>query len=87
MFGFQDWTRAVQAARPEKIFETAEYTKWRGFRDTEDSPLRHPGHAARLARLPYGAATKPVEEFDYEEAPNDADGKPKADGATTTTAG
>ena len=30
-----------------------------------------------LARLPYGATTKPVEEFDYEEAPLDAAGKPK----------
>ena len=31
-----------------------------------------------LARLPYGAATKPIEEFDYEEAPFDADGAAKA---------
>ncbi len=30
-----------------------------------------------MARLPYGKATKPIDEFDYEEAPIDADGKPR----------
>ena len=40
-----------------------------------------------LARLPYGAATKPIEEFDYEEAPFDAAGAAQADDARRTTAG
>jgi type VI secretion system protein ImpC len=31
-----------------------------------------------LARLPYGAATKPIEEFSYEEAPFDAKGHAKS---------
>ena len=31
-----------------------------------------------LARLPYGAKTKPIEEFDYEESPDDAQGRPQA---------
>jgi type VI secretion system protein ImpC len=30
-----------------------------------------------LARVPYGAATKPIEEFNYEEAPYDASGAAK----------
>ena len=30
-----------------------------------------------LARLPYGATTKPIDEFDYEEAPLDATGDAK----------
>ena len=33
-----------------------------------------------LARLPYGAATKPIDEFGYEEAPIDATGAAQADG-------
>jgi len=55
-----------------KIFETAEYVKWRSFRDSEDS--RYVGLALPhiLMRLPYGEDTKPVEAFRYEE---DVDGK------------
>ncbi|MDN2710560.1 type VI secretion system contractile sheath large subunit [Janthinobacterium sp. SUN118] len=55
-----------------KIFESAELTTWRGFRETEDSryvALVLPRYAARL---PYGAKTNPVESFAYEE---DVDGK------------
>ena len=40
-----------------------------------------------LARLPYGAATKPIEEFDYEEAPYDDDRRRQGRWTTTTTAG
>ena len=41
-------------------------------------PVRQSGAAARaVARLPYGASTKPIEEFDYEEAPLDAAGAAK----------
>lgn len=55
-----------------KIFDSAELTTWRGFRETEDSryvALVLPRYAARL---PYGAKTNPVESFAYEE---DVDGK------------
>ncbi len=55
-----------------KIFESAELATWRGFRDSEDSryvTLVLPRYAARL---PYGAKTGPIENFNYEE---DVDGK------------
>lgn len=55
-----------------KIFESAELTTWRGFRESEDSryvALVLPRYAARL---PYGAKTNPVDSFAYEE---DVDGK------------
>ena len=55
-----------------KIFESAELATWRGFRDSEDSryvTLVLPRYAARL---PYGAKTVPIENFNYEE---DVDGK------------
>jgi type VI secretion system protein ImpC len=55
-----------------KIFESAELASWRGFRESEDSryvSLVLPSYAARL---PYGAKTNPVENFNFEE---DVDGK------------
>jgi type VI secretion system protein ImpC len=57
-----DSPRALSSA-----FETTEYTKWRSFRESEDA--RYVGLALphMLLRLPYGKASRAVEEFDYEE--------------------
>jgi type VI secretion system protein ImpC len=52
--------------------------KWRSFRDSEDSRFVTLTMPRVLARLPYGAATKPIDEFGYEEAPFDAKGAAKA---------
>ncbi|WP_298225184.1 type VI secretion system contractile sheath large subunit [Acidocella sp.] len=78
MFGFDDWTELTKPRDLAKIFDTAEYTKWRGFRDTEDARFVSLVMPRVLARVPYGAATKPVEEFCYEEAPFDATGAAQA---------
>ena len=43
--------------------------KWRAFRDTEDSRFVTLAMPRVLARLPYGAHTKPIEEFNFEEGP------------------
>jgi type VI secretion system protein ImpC len=72
MFGFDSWTELNKPRDLAKIFETAEYTKWRSFRDTEDSRFVALAMPRVLARLPYGAETKPIDEFAYEEAPYDA---------------
>jgi type VI secretion system protein ImpC len=72
MFGFDSWTELNKPRDLAKIFETAEYTKWRSFRDTEDSRFVSLAMPRVLARLPYGADTKPIDEFAYEEAPYDA---------------
>ncbi|OYV62519.1 MAG: EvpB family type VI secretion protein [Acidocella sp. 21-58-7] len=74
MFGFSDWTELSKPRDLAKIFETTEYAKWRSFRDTEDSRFVSLVMPRVLARVPYGAATKPIEEFAYEEAPLDAAG-------------
>jgi type VI secretion system protein ImpC len=74
MFGFNDWTELSKPRDLAKIFETAEYTKWRSFRDSEDARFVSLVLPRVLARVPYGAATKPVDEFNYEEAPTDATG-------------
>jgi type VI secretion system protein ImpC len=69
LFGFDDWTELSKPRDLEKIFDTVEYTKWRAFRDSEDSRFVSLTMPRTLARLPYGANTKPVEEFGYEEVP------------------
>ncbi len=77
MFGFESWNELSKPRDLEKIFETAEYAKWRGFRDSEDARFVSLVMPRTLARVPYGASTAPVEEFGYEEAPFDAAGAAK----------
>lgn len=77
MFGFNNWEELSKPRDLEKIFESAEYTKWRSFRDSEDARFVTLVMPRVLARLPYGENTKPVEEFGYEEVPLDASGKAK----------
>ena len=77
MFGFEDYRDLPKRVSLEKIFESSEYAKWRGFRETEDARFVNLAMPRVLARLPYGAATKSIEEFGYEEAPMDANGAPK----------
>ena len=53
------------------------YTKWNAFRNSDDSRYVTLVLPRVLARLPYGANTKPVEEFGYEECELDARGEAK----------
>ena len=78
MFGFSDWTELSKPRDLAKIFETAEYTKWRSFRDSEDARFVNLVMPRVIARVPYGKDTKAVEEFNYEEAPFDAAGVARA---------
>jgi type VI secretion system protein ImpC len=50
-----------------KIFDSTEYAKWKGFRQSEDSRYVALAMPRTLGRLPYGADTKPIDEFRYEE--------------------
>ena len=77
MFGFGDWQELSKPRDLEKIFDSTEYGKWRGFRDSEDSRFVSLVMPRVLARVPYGANTKPIEEFAYEEAPFDDSGNAK----------
>lgn len=67
LFGFDDWTELSKPRDLEKVFESLEYTKWRSFRESEDSRFVTLTMPRVLARLPYGQATRPVEEFGFEE--------------------
>ncbi|SPD72828.1 putative secretion system protein (EvpB-like) [uncultured Desulfobacterium sp.] len=50
-----------------KIFQGAEYAKWRSFRETEDSRYVALALPHILMRLPYGKENVPVESFNFEE--------------------
>jgi type VI secretion system protein ImpC len=55
-----------------KAFESTELTKWRSFRESEDSRYVTLTLPHMLLRLPYGPDTVPVDGFDYRE---DVDGR------------
>ena len=78
MFGFGDYTELSKPRDLERIFQTADYTAWRSFRDSDDSRFVTLAMPRVLSRLPYGSLTKPIEEFNYEEVELDAQGKPRS---------
>ncbi|MDE1150598.1 MAG: type VI secretion system contractile sheath large subunit [Azospirillaceae bacterium] len=78
LFGFQDYQELAKPRDLEKIFDSAEYTQWRGFRDSEDSRFVTLTLPRVLARLPYGSGTLTVDDFNYEEGPMDGAGKAQA---------
>ncbi len=75
MFGFESFSELSRPRDLEKIFDTIEYAKWRSYRDSEDSRFVTLTMPRVLARLPYGANTRTIDEFDYEEAPTDKRGR------------
>lgn len=77
LLGLDKWSDLSKPRDLEKIFESVEYAKWRGFRDTEDSRFVTLAVPRVLARLPYGNKSKPVEEFAYEEVAVDEKGQSK----------
>lgn len=71
MFNLDSYTELGQPRDLSKIFQSAEYAKWKSFRESEDSRYVALTLPHTLGRLPYGQATVPVEGFNYEE---DVDG-------------
>jgi type VI secretion system protein ImpC len=67
------WQELTNPRDLTKIFQTAEYAAWRSLREAEDSRYIGLAMPRFLARLPYGAKTDPVEEFDFEEDTDGAD--------------
>jgi len=61
------WQELANPRDLTKIFETPEYAAWRSLRESEDSRYLGLTMPRFLARLPYGAKTNPVEDFDFEE--------------------
>jgi len=72
MLNLESYSQLGDPRDISKIFDSVEFTKWRSFRESEDS--RYVGLCLPhvLMRLPYGQDNVPVESFDFEE---DVDGK------------
>ena len=67
------WQELANPRDLTKIFTTPEYATWRSLRESEDARYLGLAMPRYLARLPYGAKTSPVEEFDFEEDTGAAD--------------
>jgi type VI secretion system protein ImpC len=67
------WQELTNPRDLTKIFQTAEYAAWRSLREAEDSRYIGLAMPRFLARLPYGAKTDPIEDFDFEEDTEGAD--------------
>jgi len=67
LFGFESWQELSKPRDLEKIFTAIEYTKWKSYRESEDSRFVTLVMPRVLSRMPYGAATKPIEAFAFEE--------------------
>jgi type VI secretion system protein ImpC len=67
----ESWSELANPRDLTRIFQTPEYAAWRSLRESEDARYLGLCMPRFLARLPYGARTDPVEEFDFEE---DTDG-------------
>ena len=61
------WQELADPRDLTKIFTTPEHAAWRSLRESEDSRYLGLAMPRFLSRMPYGAKTNPVEEFDFEE--------------------
>ena len=67
MLNLQSWTDLDTPRDLAKIFDSTEYARWKTFRSSEDARYVALAAPRVLMREPYGAATVPVEAFNYEE--------------------
>lgn len=67
------WQELTNPRDLTKIFQTPEYAAWRSLRESEDSKYIGLAMPRFLSRLPYGAASDPVDEFAFEEDTEAAD--------------
>jgi type VI secretion system protein ImpC len=73
VFQMDSWQDLSKPRDLTKIFQTAEYASWRSLRESDDARYIGLAMPRFLARLPYGAKTVPLEEFDFEEDTEGAD--------------
>lgn len=67
------WQELANPRDLTKIFTTPEYASWRSLRESDDARYIGLAMPRFLARIPYGAKTNPVEDFDFEEDTGAAD--------------
>ncbi|PTR33998.1 type VI secretion system protein ImpC [Luteibacter sp. OK325] len=73
LLGMDGWGELANPRDLAKIYSTPDYAAWRSLRDSEDAKYVALTMPRTLSRLPYGAKTDPVEEFDFEEDTSGAD--------------
>jgi len=67
LMNMDSWQELSNPRDLTKIFQTADYAPWRSLRESEDSRYIGLTMPRFLGRLPYGAKTNPLEDFDFEE--------------------
>ncbi len=67
-FGLDRWLDLPQLNEISAIFAGPQYTKWRTFRDADDSRYAALTLPRFLLRLPYGPSSNRVQAFEYEES-------------------
>jgi len=67
------WQELSNPVSITKILNTPEYAAWKSLRESEDARYLGLAMPRFLSRLPYGAKTDPVEEFEFEEETGSAD--------------
>ncbi|MDP3908215.1 type VI secretion system contractile sheath large subunit [Novosphingobium sp.] len=67
LLGMESWQELSNPRDIGKLFEAQDYAGWRGFRQSQDSRYVALTAPRFLGRVPYGAKTAPIDEFDFEE--------------------
>lgn len=70
-FGEESWLKFPNLKDLKSILEGPRYTKWRGFRESEDARYVGLTTPRFLLRLPYNKSDNPVKSFDYNESVTD----------------
>jgi type VI secretion system protein ImpC len=73
LLNMDSFTNLDQPRDIGKIFDSTEYAKWKGFRESEDSKYVALTCPRVLMRLPYGRDTAPVAGFNFEEGVDGTD--------------
>jgi len=73
LLNMDSFTNLDQPRDIGKIFDSTEYAKWKGFRESDDSRYVCLTCPRILMRLPYGKETAPVEGFNFEEGVDGTD--------------
>jgi type VI secretion system protein ImpC len=73
LMGMESWNELSNPRDLAKIFSTPDYAAWRSLRESDDAKYLALAMPRTLARMPYGSATDPVEEFNFEEDTSGAD--------------
>lgn len=75
MFGVNDFQELPKLKDLESVFEGPQYTKWRSFRDSDDSRYFALTMPRFLLRQPYDPEANPVKAFNYQEKVTDSHAK------------